>query len=102
MKSLFRCQNWCARCGASIIVRNTFPVRCSVFYATARCNPPRWRFADRARRAFQPLFLCFTYNPGRVMKLSYNWVFLPEGTRIVCYNRASFNKWTAFSHGFRK
>ncbi|AUJ80861.1 hypothetical protein CWI88_07310 [Enterobacter cancerogenus] len=55
-----------------------------------------------ARRAFQPLFLCFTYNPGRVMKLSYNWVFLPEGTRIVCYNRASFNKWTAFSHGFRK
>ncbi|PWG71555.1 hypothetical protein DEM28_10360 [Enterobacter mori] len=45
--------------------------------------------------------LCFTYNPGRVMKLSYNWVFLPEGTEIVCYNRASFNKWTAFSHGFR-
>ena len=35
------------------------------------------------------------------MKLSYNWGFLPEGTQIVCYNRASFIKWTAFSHGFR-
>ncbi|PCM84270.1 hypothetical protein CP903_03775 [Enterobacter cloacae] len=45
--------------------------------------------------------LCFTYNPGRVMKVSYNSVFLPEGTRIVCYNRASFIRWTAFSHGFR-
>ncbi|RDK16069.1 hypothetical protein CEJ32_05335 [Enterobacter sp. 9-2] len=44
---------------------------------------------------------CVAYNPGRVMKLSYNCLFLPEGTRIVCYNRASFIKWTAFSHGFR-
>jgi hypothetical protein len=54
-----------------------------------------------ATRTCHLTFLCFTYNPGRVMKLSYNWVFLPEGTEIVCYNRASFNKWTAFSHGFR-
>ncbi|ATG04095.1 hypothetical protein CRH15_12630 [Lelliottia amnigena] len=46
--------------------------------------------------------LSFTYNPRPVMKLSYNCAFLPEGTRIVCYNRASFLKWTAFSHGFRK
>ena len=34
----FRCRSWCARCGASIIVRNTFPARSSVFCATARCK----------------------------------------------------------------
>ncbi|OXU33887.1 hypothetical protein BME81_14820 [Enterobacter hormaechei subsp. steigerwaltii] len=51
--------------------------------------------------AYHPTFLCFTYNPGRVMKLSYNGAFLPEATQIVCYNRASFIEWTAFSHGFR-
>jgi|MedtruStandDraft_1076414.scaffolds.fasta_scaffold01840_11 hypothetical protein len=35
------------------------------------------------------------------MKLSYNRAFLPEGSRIVCYNLASFFEWTAFSYGFR-
>gem|GEM_PF-2087034 len=35
------------------------------------------------------------------MKLSYNRSFVPEELAIVCYNRASFFEWTAFSHGFR-
>ncbi|EFN9793855.1 hypothetical protein AW119_06330 [Escherichia coli] len=44
---------------------------------------------------------CFTYNPGAIMKVSYNRVFLPEGLPIVCYNRASFFRWIAFLYGFR-
>ncbi|TGB94328.1 hypothetical protein CRG94_10585 [Escherichia sp. E3356] len=44
---------------------------------------------------------CFTYNPWTIMKVSYKSVFLPEGLQIVCYNRASFLRWIAFSYGFR-
>ncbi|SBV64942.1 conserved hypothetical protein [uncultured Citrobacter sp.] len=35
------------------------------------------------------------------MKVSYNSAFVPEDERFVCYNRASFFGWIAFSHGFR-
>jgi hypothetical protein len=63
----FHCRNWCARCGASIIVRNTFPARCSVFCAIARCEIALILASPQKEGK-----LCFTYNPGRVMKLSYN------------------------------
>jgi len=43
----------------------------------------------------------FTYNLRLIMKLSYKCAFVPEGTPIVCYNRASFFGRTAFSYGFR-
>ncbi|PKQ51042.1 hypothetical protein CXH12_00905 [Citrobacter portucalensis] len=48
-----------------------------------------------------PHIFCFTYNPRPVMKVSYNSVFVPEECHFVCYNRASFFGWIAFSHGFR-
>ncbi|AHM84167.1 hypothetical protein KPNJ1_01761 [Klebsiella pneumoniae 30660/NJST258_1] len=35
-----------------------------------------------------------------IMKLSYNFAFVPDGTPIVCYNLASFFGWIALSHGF--
>jgi DNA-binding transcriptional LysR family regulator len=38
LKFRFRCRNWCARCGAFIIARNTFPARCSVFCAIAKSD----------------------------------------------------------------
>jgi hypothetical protein len=53
-----------------------------------------------ATRVFWHFMLCFTNNPCSIMKLSYNFAFVPDGTRIVCYNRASFFGWIAFSHGF--
>lgn len=61
----FRSRNWCARCGAFTIVRNTSPARCSVFCAIAKSKRVPHPNGEREK-------LCFTYNPGRVMKLSYN------------------------------
>ncbi|MGS6210609.1 hypothetical protein, partial [Enterobacter intestinihominis] len=79
--------------GASTIVRNTFPARSSVFCATARCKsaPPP---GPLPKPAMEKLF--FTYNPGRVMNLSYNRPFMPEPTHILCYNSPSFIEWTPF------
>lgn len=34
------------------------------------------------------------------MKVSYNCAFVPDESRLVCYNRASIFGWTAFSYGF--
>ncbi|PLL43627.1 hypothetical protein CWN50_03785 [Klebsiella michiganensis] len=43
---------------------------------------------------------CFTNNPCSIMKLSYNFAIVSDGSQALCYNLASFFGWIAFSHGF--
>ncbi|APM30743.1 hypothetical protein CF038_00910 [Klebsiella michiganensis] len=43
---------------------------------------------------------CFTNNPCSIMKLSYNFAIVSDGSQTLCYNLASFFGWIAFSHGF--
>jgi hypothetical protein len=52
----------------------------SALLRRVKADATRWRFRVS----------CFTNNPCSIMKLSYNFAFVPDGTRIVCYNRASF------------
>ncbi|EHG8282242.1 hypothetical protein J5259_002358 [Klebsiella oxytoca] len=44
--------------------------------------------------------LFFTNNRQSIMKLSYNFAFVSDGSQTLCYNLASFFGWIAFSHGF--